>query len=113
MKLISYLFIFLSIGINSCKNKAGGIDGFNLRHPVDTVGFAHLDWQMDSVMSRINRIFPVHLNTDGLHEHAAWKVAVCPHDDYAYVSWMYPAILSHIKALDETFTHCSAIYMER
>ena len=65
---------------------------------VDTVGFAHLDWQMDSVMRRINRTFLVEQKASGVQPETAWRVAICPHDDYTYTSWQYPALLKNLRA---------------
>jgi AmmeMemoRadiSam system protein B len=64
----------------------------------DTVGFAHRAWQMDSVMARIRS-----RNRDDLLRAqqpvgTAWRAAICPHDDYAYAGWLYPAVLRNIKA---------------
>jgi len=70
---------------------------YTLRQPVDTVGFAQYHWQMDSVMTRINRLFGEELNAVQEKEVAA-KTVVSPHDDYAYVGWLYPAVLKHVKA---------------
>ena len=49
-------------------------------------------------MSRIQQ-----LNHDDLiHSQQAagtvWRTAICPHDDYAYAGWLYPAVLRNIKA---------------
>lgn len=65
---------------------------------VDTVGFAHLDWQVDSVMNRINRTYATELISARVDPKTAWRVAICPHDDYTYASWQYPAILRNIEA---------------
>ena len=68
------------------------------RSLVDTVGYAHLDWQMDSIMTRISRF-----NHDDLFKSAqapgtAWKTAICPHDDYTYAGWIYKSVLRNIHA---------------
>jgi AmmeMemoRadiSam system protein B len=63
-----------------------------VRQLVDTVGFAQYTWQMDSVMSRMDRAGWI--RTDG----SPWKFAICPHDDYTYVGTLYPELLSNIKA---------------
>ena len=64
----------------------------------DTVGFAHLDWQMDSVMARIR----VHHQDDMIRTQqpagTVWRTAICPHDDYCYAGWMYPALLKNMEA---------------
>ena len=70
----------------------------SMRGLADTVGYAHLNWQMDSVMARINA-----LNQDDLIRTeqplgTVWKTAICPHDDYTYAGWMYPAVLRNITA---------------
>jgi MEMO1 family protein len=58
----------------------------------DTIGFAQYSWQMDSLMSRIER--------EGWNksEGKPWKLAICPHDDYCYTGKLYPEILQNIKA---------------
>ncbi len=69
-----------------------------VRHAVDSIGFAIHDWQMDSVIVRINR-----LQADSLHEfympdQLPWKVCIVPHDDYSYVGYQYLNVLSGVKA---------------
>ncbi len=69
-----------------------------MRGLADTVGFAHLDWQMDSVMASIRA-----LNHDDLLRvrqppGTVWRSAICPHDDYTYAGWLYPAVLRNVKA---------------
>jgi len=68
----------------------------------DTVGFAHLARQMDAVMQRIEardgaaleRIF----REKAMSADDRWRMAIVPHDDYAYVGVMYPLVLEHVKA---------------
>ncbi len=73
-----------------------------IRQPVDTVGFAHLGWQMDSIMARIMQ--QGFSDNDGIDEGVCVssskliRSVICPHDDYTYVGRMYPAVLSCIKA---------------
>ena len=64
----------------------------------DTVGFAHRAWQMDSVMARINALDHDDLARARQPEETAWRVAICPHDDYAYAGRLYPAALRNIEA---------------
>lgn len=73
-----------------------------IRQPVDTVGFAHLDWQMDSIMARIIR-----KAEDGSGRISAgecfansqlFKTVISPHDDYTYVGPLYPAVLCNVRA---------------
>jgi AmmeMemoRadiSam system protein B len=68
------------------------------RQLVDTIGFAHLDWQVDSVVNRIQRAYPAELVSAAVDSNTAWRVAICPHDDYTYASWHYPALLRNLKA---------------
>ena len=65
---------------------------------VDTVGFAHLGWQVDSVVDRIGRTFPKEMATAKVDPNRPWRVAICPHDDYTYAGWLYPALLRNLKA---------------
>lgn len=69
-----------------------------MRVPVDTVGFAHLGWQMDSVMVRIGKSNHDDLIRTRQPEGTLWRTAICPHDDYTYAGWLYPAVLRNIKA---------------
>jgi len=73
-----------------------------IRYPVDSVGFATTSVQMDSVMGRLNREFktPLHraFAQARVEPNWIWKMAICPHDDYAYAGWMYPLALQNIKA---------------
>lgn len=63
-----------------------------VRQLVDTVGFAHYPWQMDSLFARMERA--------GWHKSDGepWKLAICPHDDYTYVGTLYPSLLQNVKA---------------
>ena len=98
-KSVSSLFILffggilLSISLQSQTNPE-----ISMRGLVDTVGFAHLDWQMDSLMRRINLMYHDNLINAEQSKGTIWKTAICPHDDYTYVSWLYPAVLSNIHA---------------
>lgn len=67
---------------------------------IDSTGFATQAWQMDSIMNRIEREFKVELkNIQGHYDTSVqWKVAISPHDDYTYASYLYPAVIRNIKA---------------
>lgn len=74
-----------------------------LRGLADKVGFAHLSRQMDAVMRRIEQseagvMRNVLLRNSDVSGEQAWRVAISPHDDYAYASFMYPLALSNIRA---------------
>jgi len=68
-------------------------------HLVDTVGFAQYPWQVDSILNRIKRNQGELLEKrdHSLGSQAA-KAVLCPHDDYSYVGYLYPATLRQLKA---------------
>jgi AmmeMemoRadiSam system protein B len=82
----------------SCKQRENS--SHTIRPLADTVGFAQYDWQMDSIMKRIGRYQgDLLLNTlDKSNPNQPWKAAICPHDDYSYVGYLYPAVLKNINA---------------
>ncbi|OFY58776.1 MAG: AmmeMemoRadiSam system protein B [Bacteroidetes bacterium RBG_19FT_COMBO_42_10] len=93
MKNIFFILVLLLSVIIRCKErKTGEPSATNVRKLVDTVGFAQYPWQMDSLMSRLDR--KGWKRTTGL----PWKLAICPHDDYTYVGTLYPEVLHNIKA---------------
>lgn len=98
-KLISMLSLAsICILMQGCNaNPINRVEG-NVRQMVDTVGFAHLDWQVDSVVNRISRTYSKELSGINIEPSAAWRVGICPHDDYTYASWQYPALLKNLKA---------------
>lgn len=100
MSILSLCSVCL-IGFFLLKCSSKGNPNF-ARNFVDTVGFAHLGWQVDSVLVRINRLYDNHIREieqqKGISEKTTWKVAISPHDDYSYVGYLYPALLKHVKA---------------
>jgi len=68
----------------------------------DTVGFAHLERQIKAVVQRIaaqdgaklERILERHNVAAG----DRWRLAIAPHDDYAYAGLMYPLVLRNVAA---------------
>ncbi len=88
--------LIIGVILLSCNHDVKN-NNYTLRQPVDTVGFAQYSWQVDSVMARINRMFGKELNAVQEKEVTA-KTVISPHDDYAYVGWLYPAVLRNIKA---------------
>lgn len=89
----SVLYIILYICLLSCNTGSiNRVDQTSVRPLKDTVGFAQYSWQMDSLMARIDR------NGWKRSKGLPWKLAICPHDDYTYVSSLYPEILNNIKA---------------
>jgi AmmeMemoRadiSam system protein B len=73
-----------------------------VRQVVDTVGFAHQPSQMDSTIDRIYRhqgdTLRKKLGEAQLSADTKWKAVISPHDDYAYVGSLYPAVLANLKA---------------
>jgi len=94
--LLTILFLLLIV-LQSFLSKTDKI-----RKPVDPVGFATKDWQMDQLMVRINQKFGKKMteawSNSGIASNNVWKTVICPHDDYTYASWLYPAILKNVKA---------------
>ncbi|HOW26802.1 MAG TPA: AmmeMemoRadiSam system protein B [Bacteroidales bacterium] len=94
------LYTFLMI-MAADFSKPASSQELKIRQPVDTVGFAHLDWQMDSIMARIIRLG--YDEKDGIDEGVCLlssrliRSVICPHDDYSYIGKMYPAVLSCMK----------------
>jgi AmmeMemoRadiSam system protein B len=85
--------IILIVNLLACQSGETGKTGLkNVRPLIDTVGFAQYSWQMDSLMSRMNRTG--WKKTEGV----PWKMTICPHDDYTYVGTLYPELLQNIKA---------------
>ena len=77
----------------ACRNRSmEKTEALNIRTMKDTVGFAQYSWQMDTLISRIEKAG--WKKNPGL----PWKLAVCPHDDYTYVGSLYPELLQNIKA---------------
>ena len=87
--VISILFISCNIknkrvqNIKTSKLKA--------RHLADTIGFTQYKWQLDSIISRID-------SKDKIVTDQVFKMAICPHDDYAYAAGLYKKTLEGIKA---------------
>ncbi len=105
MKKLFYFFaLFLVISLFSCNNRhvVSATSKPKIRNFVDTVGFAHKAWQVDSVLARTYRYFGniIKKTSDslGLDSNLVWKAVISPHDDHAYVSYLYPLLLKNVKA---------------
>jgi MEMO1 family protein len=98
-KLILISFLFSSGSFLSPNLSAQNL---LVRQPVDTVGFATSQRQMDSVMARIQRgqgsLLRKSLKKVGISGDDAWKTIISPHDDYSYVGYLYPALFLNLKA---------------
>ncbi|WP_373057663.1 AmmeMemoRadiSam system protein B [Zunongwangia sp. H14] len=62
-----------------------------IRNQKDTVGFAQYEWQMDSIMARMDA-------EDKTVTPEVYKAVISPHDDYAYAAGLYNKTLAGIKA---------------
>ncbi|MGM0504526.1 MAG: AmmeMemoRadiSam system protein B [Bacteroidota bacterium] len=89
MKYIFNLLLLLTLFYFSGCNPNSENNDLFVRHVADTIGFAQYDWQMDSILARMDYTAP---------SEQTWRVAITPHDDYAYVGDLYPRILKGIKA---------------
>jgi MEMO1 family protein len=73
-----------------------------IRQPVDKVGFATNARQMNQVVARINKISGTKIEDawklNGIKGYTSWRTVICPHDDYTYAGWLYPAVLKNINA---------------
>jgi len=73
-----------------------------VRPMADTVGFPYTAEKLDRFMNYIegneNDLVKKTLDDAGINETMRWKTVICPHDDYAYVGYIYPSILRNIHA---------------
>ncbi len=93
--LSQFLFTGISMSQEDHKDK-------KIRYQTDTVGFSSRASQMDEFMRRLLREqignIESSLSEAGIDNSTTWKAAICPHDDYTYVGYLYPALLTNIKA---------------
>ena len=99
MRALKIIFTFMA-GIIALSGCSSGSHRIEERLPVDTTGFAQYNWQVDSVLARIERLQPDSLAAASarLADTAPLRVAVSPHDDYSYVGYLYPALLQNVKS---------------
>jgi AmmeMemoRadiSam system protein B len=68
----------------------------------DPVGFAHRREQIEAVMERIAARDGARLagvrEAKRIAPDECWRLAIAPHDDYAYAGFMYPLVLRNIAA---------------
>ena len=86
MRIIIFIFILTIFYFNTTFSQETRI-----RKPIDTIGFASKPGQMDMFMSRV-------MNFSLSEADAPYKTVISPHDDYAYVGYVYPELLSNIRA---------------
>jgi AmmeMemoRadiSam system protein B len=67
----------------------------------DTTGYAHKGYQMDSVLSRIDRLSGRErkniLYIQDMPSQKNWRLVICPHDDYSYAGEIYPYVIENLK----------------
>jgi AmmeMemoRadiSam system protein B len=68
----------------------------------DPVGFAHLEHQIEAVVRRIaaqdGARLERTLREKGVAPGDRWRMAIAPHDDYAYAGYLYPLTLRNVAA---------------
>ncbi len=91
--LFSFLagLFLLSCANQEQKSKKSAKANIKVRHLVDTIGFTQYPWQLDSIFARMDA-------EDKIGTEAVYKMAICPHDDYAYAGGLYAKTLAGIKA---------------
>jgi AmmeMemoRadiSam system protein B len=90
------LFLFVLVFIIT----AISFSQYKTRKPVDTIGFASKPAQMDEFMKIAESQSGYTVNMPDvpvIEDLTGWKVTISPHDDYSYVGYLYPALLSRIK----------------
>jgi AmmeMemoRadiSam system protein B len=91
---IYFIIVLISFSCKPYKTHQGTV-----RLPFDTIGFAQYAWQMDSIMARIERLYmfeEYHPCEEKTSDPA--KLIISPHDDYAYVGPLYPAVIRQIES---------------
>jgi AmmeMemoRadiSam system protein B len=72
------------------------------RDLVDRVGYAHLERQIEAVIQRVAAQDGPELERILKDKHVVsgdrWRMAIAPHDDYAYAGFMYPLVLKNLAA---------------
>lgn len=102
MKRIIYFWPVLFFIFFFCQPSSEKSDKIpKVRQPVDTVGYAHIARQMDSIMNRVNRLNQSERKNvfllNQLDSSENWRVVICPHDDYSYAAEMYPYVLENLR----------------
>ena len=102
MKIALLIFTLISLPLLHCQfqNEADK-SAENIRIFSDTTGYAHKGYQMDSVMSRIDRLYGRErkniLYIQDMPPQKNWKIVICPHDDYSYAGEIYPYVIENLK----------------
>lgn len=95
-RLLLILFLCITL-MGSCRHSETVSAA---RDQADTVGFTVHRWQLDSIIDRTGRLQPALLAaaSAGLSGEKPVRIAISPHDDYAYVGYMYPALFNEIRS---------------
>ena len=82
--------------------KGDAVETIRCRGLADVVGFAHAASQIETVMARISAKDGVRLERIVSKKRVVpddrWRMAIAPHDDYAYAGYMYPLVLRNVGA---------------
>jgi AmmeMemoRadiSam system protein B len=101
MKVLMTIICVCVFIILHCGKKTDKELNQNVRYPVDTIGYAHTAAQMDSLLSRINRIYGKEretiLSIQNINPAQNWQAVISPHDDYSYAGEMYTYVLKNVK----------------
>jgi len=91
-----------SSGHGDTPAKSGAVETIRCRGLADVVGFAHLVSQIETVMARISAKDGARLERIGSEKRVVpgdrWRMAIAPHDDYAYAGYIYPLVLRNVGA---------------
>ncbi|NNM95296.1 MAG: AmmeMemoRadiSam system protein B [Bacteroidia bacterium] len=73
-----------------------------MRPLIDKVGFPHTMEQTEAFIARVKELsgdqWEARRNACHIKADTSWKVAICPHDDYSYVGYLYPLVLQNLKS---------------
>jgi MEMO1 family protein len=86
-----YFVLICAFGLITCNQPSKNAKSQFVRNVVDTVGFAQYDWQMDSIIHRLNARVRIDKRSE-------WKAVIAPHDDYKYAGEVTYQALSGIHA---------------
>lgn len=102
MKSAVFFVLIGFVLFSSCQSNDGQtVTEEKIRAFTDTLGYPHKAFQIDSVMTRINRTYGRErrniLFIQEMRPEMNWKIAICPHDDYHYAGEIYPYVLENLK----------------
>lgn len=74
----------------------------SIRPLADKVGFAHTLKQVETFLERVGNqqgdLLDAKRKAHNINPEICWKTAICPHDDYTYVGYLYPLVLQAVKS---------------